>query len=60
MTITATSKCANCAAELINQNSIEVFERDTCPTDRGDEVREGWVAYCVDCYNDLYPTVEDL
>jgi hypothetical protein len=60
-------RCANCG--LVEDESddnrpgfIAITYRDVCPTDRGDEVREGEEWLCDDCYMDLsaYQYTEEL
>jgi len=52
------TKCANCGLieDPYNEDRCgfnAIPYRDVCPTDRGDEIREGTEWLCDDCYQDL-------
>jgi len=52
-------RCVNCGTIEEDEGSeiltafYSVPYRDVCPTDRGDEVREGSDWYCEQCYLDM-------
>jgi hypothetical protein len=43
------AKCANCR---VRDGVVAVPYRDVCPTDRGDEIREGIEWWCEECVED--------
>ena len=46
--------CSSCG----EPTNLQVWTKDVCPTDRGDEIRAGWEWFCTDCYSEMVPESE--